>query len=69
MPYEESTVYRKYIVNPVTLSMLQTKIENKEFRCAEEFVNETKWMLHNAYVLSSRSKFPLCIYTYVLNKN
>ena len=56
MPYEESASYMKYIVNPITLSLLQTKIENKEFRCAEEFVNETKWMLHNAYVLSSRSK-------------
>ncbi|TMW50068.1 hypothetical protein DOY81_004878 [Sarcophaga bullata] len=55
MPYEESATYMKYIVNPVTLSLLQKKIENKEFRCAEEFVNETKWMLHNAYVLSSRN--------------
>ncbi|KNC32795.1 hypothetical protein FF38_00265 [Lucilia cuprina] len=55
MPYEESTIYKKYIVNPVTLTELQTKIEAKEFRCAEEFVNETKWMLHNAYILSSRN--------------
>lgn len=57
MPYEESTIYKKYIVNPVTLTDLQTKIETKEFRCAEEFVNETKWMMHNAYILSNRSKF------------
>ncbi|XP_065368922.1 MYND-type zinc finger-containing chromatin reader Zmynd8 [Calliphora vicina] len=55
MPYEESTIYKKYIVNPVTLTELQTKIETKEFRCAEEFVNETKWMLHNAYILSHRN--------------
>ncbi|KAM7363659.1 zinc finger MYND-type containing 8 isoform 1-T5 [Cochliomyia hominivorax] len=52
MPYEDASIYNKYIVNPVTLTELQTKIETKEFRCAEEFVNETKWMLHNAYILS-----------------
>lgn len=66
MPYEESTVYKKYIVNPVSLTGLQAKIEAKEFRCAEEFVNETKWMLHNAYILSSRSKFESFVIAKVL---
>lgn len=56
MPYEKSPNYKKYIVNPVTLAGLQAKIDLKEFRCAEDFVNETKWMLHNACILNSRSK-------------
>lgn len=60
MPYEVKTIDNKFIINPVTLTKLQIKIEMKQYRCAEELVNETKWMLHNAYILSSGSKSSKC---------
>ncbi|XP_039948239.1 uncharacterized protein LOC120766669 isoform X2 [Bactrocera tryoni] len=45
--------YAKYIANPVTFTTLQERIEKRAFRCSEEFLNETKWILHNALILSS----------------
>ncbi|XP_014103437.3 MYND-type zinc finger-containing chromatin reader Zmynd8 isoform X1 [Bactrocera oleae] len=55
--YTESNLlhYAKYIANPVTFTTLQEKIEKRAFRCSEEFLNETKWILHNALILSSGS--------------
>ncbi|XP_067615397.1 MYND-type zinc finger-containing chromatin reader Zmynd8 [Eurosta solidaginis] len=50
---EDLMHYSKYIVNPVTFTTLQDKIEKRVFRCPEEFLNETKWILHNALILSS----------------
>uniref|UniRef100_A0A0K8UEG3 Protein kinase C-binding protein 1 n=1 Tax=Bactrocera latifrons TaxID=174628 RepID=A0A0K8UEG3_BACLA len=47
--------YAKYIANPVTFTTLQERIEKRAFRCSEEFLNETKWILHNALILSSGS--------------
>uniref|UniRef100_A0A0A1WZE1 Protein kinase C-binding protein 1 n=1 Tax=Zeugodacus cucurbitae TaxID=28588 RepID=A0A0A1WZE1_ZEUCU len=47
--------YSKYIANPVTFTTLQEKIEKRTFRCCEEFLNETKWILHNALILNSGS--------------
>ncbi|XP_053962342.1 uncharacterized protein LOC128865927 isoform X2 [Anastrepha ludens] len=52
---EDLLHYSKYIVNPVTFSTLQEKIEKRAFRCSEDFLNETKWILHNALILSSGS--------------
>uniref|UniRef100_A0A1A9X1J8 PWWP domain-containing protein n=1 Tax=Glossina brevipalpis TaxID=37001 RepID=A0A1A9X1J8_9MUSC len=45
-------IYNKYIVNPVSFSMIQEKIDKRIYRCAEELLNDTKWFLHNASILS-----------------
>ncbi|XP_061398004.1 MYND-type zinc finger-containing chromatin reader Zmynd8 [Musca vetustissima] len=62
MPYEKTNIYKKYIINPVHFGTLQEKINSKEYRCAEELVNDTKWMLHNAYIITAgnNNKLVLC---------
>ncbi|XP_017469105.1 PREDICTED: uncharacterized protein LOC108361088 isoform X1 [Rhagoletis zephyria] len=55
---EDLLHYSKYIVNPVTFTTLQEKVEKRAFRCSEEFLNETKWILHNALILNSGSEYP-----------
>lgn len=52
MPYEEETSYLKYMANPITFTSLAEKINRKVFRSADEFLSETKWFIHNAYILS-----------------
>lgn len=52
MPYEKQPSYLKYLVNPVTFDSLAEKIDQKAFRSADEFLCETKWFLHNAYILN-----------------
>ncbi|CAD6991194.1 unnamed protein product [Ceratitis capitata] len=41
--------YSNYVYNAAR------EVEKRAFRCAEEFLNETKWILHNALILSSGS--------------
>uniref|UniRef100_A0A1B0B384 PWWP domain-containing protein n=1 Tax=Glossina palpalis gambiensis TaxID=67801 RepID=A0A1B0B384_9MUSC len=49
---DDLATYNKYIVNPVSFSTLQDKVDKRVYRCAEELLNDTKWFLHNASILS-----------------
>lgn len=54
---DDLAIYNKYIVNPVSFSMLQDKVDKRVYRCAEELLNDTKWFLHNASILSLGRKY------------
>uniref|UniRef100_A0A1I8PLC9 Protein kinase C-binding protein 1 n=1 Tax=Stomoxys calcitrans TaxID=35570 RepID=A0A1I8PLC9_STOCA len=59
MPYAKVSRCRDLIVNPVSFATLEEKINSKEYRCTEEFVNDAKWMVHNAHILPNKNKLTL----------
>lgn len=49
--------YRKYVIYPVDISLMDDKIKAHEYVCLEEFLADAKWMFHNS-----------CVYNGVQNK-
>ncbi|XP_075146188.1 zinc finger MYND-type containing 8 isoform X2 [Haematobia irritans] len=59
LPYGKVERYRDLIINPVSFETLDKKIKAKEYRNTEEFVNDVKWMVHNAHILPNKNKLIL----------
>lgn len=59
----------KYLVNPITFESLEQKIQQKVFRSADEFLSETKWFLHNVYLLDKGTYISYIQHIYISGKD